>query len=202
MVRDPRFHGRTGLCCASATLVALAVMLLFVIPVRASHTQTCNGGHISVPDGVQMVCSGTWQFSGICTGADLWDKWKVVAGQSTTSDAFIRPWAETPITVIGYELVKLQSDEEAKPDIRYRNDHQSWFMIGSGINSQPDAMLWLAPGETHAHRMWPAGIGHIWPASALARHATQYEDILDLHGTCFGGGPITIFLTIYYTPQG
>ena len=24
--------------------------------------------------------------------------------------------------------------------------------------------------------------------------------MLDLHGTCFGGGMVTVFLTLYYTP--
>lgn len=181
-------------------------------------------------------------------------------GQTNPDDAFIRPWAETPITVIGYELVKLQFDDpeswrrvaiairagarelghallylgviakdvvtldwaaiaadraatldkiaaiqketdERIPETRYSNDRQSWFMIGSGIHPQSDAMLWLAPGETHSVRMWPPGTGQIWPSKALALKG-KHQDILDLHGVCFGGGVVKILLTIYYTPHG
>jgi hypothetical protein len=180
-------------------LFAVALSTLFSILAHAEHVQTCNGGHNTVPDGLQIVCSATWQFRpGTCTGKDLWDQW-IVTGQSPSDDAFIRPWADTPITVIGYELVKLQ-DDDRNPDSAYTNNHKSWFMIGSAISGQPDAMLWLAPGETHSQRMWPAGTGQLWPSKTLANHDKD-ADMLDLHGSCFGGGSVTIFLTIYYTPH-
>ena len=111
-------------------LFAVALSALFSILAHAEHVQTCNGGHNTVPDGLQIVCSATWQFRpGTCTGKDLWDQW-IVTGQSPSDDAFIRPWADTPITVIGYELVKLQDNEDS-PDSAYTNNHQSWFMISS-----------------------------------------------------------------------
>jgi hypothetical protein len=178
-------------------ILPAAALSLFSVLARAEHVQTCNGSHNTAPDSLQIVCSATWQFSGTCTGKDLWDQW-IVTGQSRSDDAFIRPWVDVPITVIGYELVKLQEDHG--PDSTYSNDHKSWFMIGSAISSQPDAMLWLAPGESHSQRMWPAGTGQFWPSKALANHY-KYADMLDLHGICFGGGSVTIFLTIYYTPQ-
>lgn len=97
-------------------------------------------------------------------------------------------------------IAAIQAEAEKSIGVaRYSNERQSWFMIGSGIHSQPDAMLWLAPGETHSLRLWPAGTGQIWPSKAGALHS-KYEDILDVHGLCFGGGPVKIFLTIYYTP--
>jgi hypothetical protein len=95
--------------------------------------------------------------------------------------------------------IQKEADEKIGLARYYSNDRQSWFMVGSGIHSQADAMIWLAPGEMHSLRMWPAGAGQIWPGKAGAIHS-KYEDILDLHGICFGGGPVTIFLTIYYTP--
>jgi hypothetical protein len=179
-------------------LLAVALSALFSVLARAAHVQTCNGSHNTVPDSLQVVCSATWQLSGTCTGKDLWDQW-IVTGPSPSGDAFIRPWADTPITVIGYELVKLQ-DDDRNPDSAYTNNHKSWFMIGSAISGQPDAMLWLAPGETHSQRMWPAGTGQLWPSKTLANHDKD-ADMLDLHGSCFGGGSVTIFLTIYYTPH-
>ena len=180
-------------------LLAGLLAALLSTPAPAEHVQTCNGGKVSVLDGVQMVCSASWTFSASCTGEDLWDKWHV-QGQSKPDEPYIRPWADTPITVIGYELVKLQRDRLSSVFSRYENDRMSWFMIGSGMNSQPDAMLWLGPGETRSRIMWPAGMGQVWPSKDRARKA-KYEDILDLHGKCFGGAPITIHLTIYYTPH-
>jgi hypothetical protein len=143
---------------------------------RADPAQICNGGHNAVPASLQLICSATWQFGGACTGNDLWNQW-TVTGQSSSDDAFVRPWADTPITVIGYELVKLQ-EKSRNPDSNYTDDHKSWFMIGSAISGQPDAMLWLAPGETHSQRIWPAGMGQIWPSKSLASH--------DKNVTCTG----------------
>lgn len=176
----------------------LFATLLLPLPAHAEHPQTCNGATVSFPDRLQMVCSATWTFGASCTGEDLWDKWHVTGPE--TGEPFIRPWADTPITVIGYELVKLHREYFWSFRSRYENATKSWFMIGSGIYPQPDAMLWLGPGETRARMMWPAGMGQIWPSKAKARKA-KYEDILDLHGHCFGGRPITIYLTLYYTPH-
>ena len=128
----------------------------------------------------------------------MWDQW-IVTGQSRSDGSFIRSWADTSTTMIGYELVKLQDNDHNRNSI-YINNGKSWFMIGSGNSAQPDAMLWLAPDETHSQRMWPAGMGQIWPSKALAS-IDKYADMFDQHGICFGGGSVTIFLTIYYTPQ-
>ncbi len=102
-------------------LLTAALSSSFSVLARAEHVQTCNGSHNTVPDGLQIVCSATWQFSGTCTGKDLWDQW---IGQSRSGDAFLRLWADTPITVI--ELVKLQ-DDDLNPDTAYTNNYQSWL---------------------------------------------------------------------------
>ena len=52
-------------------LFAVALSALFSVLARAEHVQTCNGSRNAVPDGLQIVCSATWQFSGTCTGRDL-----------------------------------------------------------------------------------------------------------------------------------
>jgi len=228
----------------SKKLLAPLAMLLFASPAQA-RIQSCDGTYRTAPGDLKLVCSATWQFSGTCTANDMWDQWEVT-GQTKPDDAFIRPWADTPINVVGYELVKLQAGETGlwRPvsigiatgvaelhevllglaavgrDVitfnwtavsadraramekiaaiqrgsedkialaRYRNGDHSWFMIGSGIDAQPDAMLWLAPGENHVSRAWPAGAGQLWPSKTNAGHA-KYGNILDLHGVCFGGG--------------
>src|ERR1044072_141986 len=86
---------------------------------------------------VATVCSATWQFTGACGAADMVHEWKV-HGFENSPDAYIRPFSEHPISVIGYELVKV-TGMNGEP---WRD--KSWFMIGSTI--QPDAMIWLAPG--------------------------------------------------------
>jgi hypothetical protein len=161
---------------------------------KADHLQRCDAQGVLVSGDVNILCSATWQFTATCSGEDLWNKWHV-SGQTQPKDSFVHPWADAPVTVIGYELVKTEAPE-SEP-----NPHTSWFMIGSAIYPQPDTMLWLAPGETHAKQMWPAGIGQVWPSKDNATENGN-PDFIDLHGVCYGGGPISIFMTIYYTPNG
>ncbi|HEY3919909.1 MAG TPA: hypothetical protein VGL83_19110 [Stellaceae bacterium] len=184
-------HLRTGF---SLLVFVIAALLLPVSPAKADHLQTCDDGRVFVNDDLRVVCSATWQFIGTCSGQDLWDKWTVI-GRTHPADAFIRPWTNAPITVIGYELVKLDGNDSDP------NQRESWFMIGSTIHPQSDAMLWLAPGERHAKQIWPSGMGQIWPSKDVA-FVKGKPLLLDLHGACFGGGPISIFMTIYYTPNG
>jgi hypothetical protein len=178
---------------------------------RKVHIQACEGAQRVVPDGFRIICSATWQFSGTCDGSDQWDKWRIAAGPSSEG-AFIRPWESVPIAVLGYELVKTPGDDRYKTwrdwlrrlrtfdDVEGLNARRSWFMIGSGMNAQPDAMLWLGPGETRSKQMWPSGFGQLWLSKQDTLHRTRFENVMTLHGVCYGGGPVTMFLTIYYSP--
>jgi hypothetical protein len=162
-----------------------AVAAVLAGPALADHIQQCNGRKPSpVDDHTALVCSATWQFTATCSGGDMWDKWKLT-GQTNPPKPFIKPWLHYPVTVIGYELVKLQGAPA------------SWFMIGSMI--QGDAMLWLAPGETHAKEIWPTGFGQPFP-SIEDTDPDELHDILDLHGWCPKGETATVMMTIYYTP--
>lgn len=194
---------------------------------HGEQVQRCEGRGYTVPDGVKVVCSATWQFHGACTGKDMWDKWRV-EGRTSPTDAFVRPWLSSPILVVGYELVKIRTlppppEPPAPPPppprtwwhrmIGYKpppppapppppppsisDAEQSWFMIGSAL--QPDAMIWLAPGHTHAKQMWAAGYGQPWPRKEDAS-PKPLDDMIDLHGVCFNGGTVTIMMTVYYTP--
>lgn len=153
---------------------------------------------------VATVCSATWQFTGRCGAADMVHEWRV-HGFQNSPDAYIRPFSERPITVIGYELVKV-TGMNGEP---WRD--KSWFMIGSTI--QPDAMIWLAPGQTHAKTFWPAGTGQPWPSKHQAvpvkinrndkgEIISMNGDLLDLHGWCPKDESVGIMLTIYYTNVG
>jgi hypothetical protein len=202
----------------------VAWTLCSILEASPTSTAKCETRSYSVRDGLQVVCSGTWQFAGTCHGKDLWNEWKVT-GRTSPPDAFIRPWLDYPITVIGYELVKLQPEVQAPgkawwarvrdvfsahraPGSAALNASASFFMIGSTI--QADTMIWLAPGQTHAKTIWPSGTGQPWPSAAEAAPAKPIlddqgaiyaagGDILVLHGACSGGGPVTVFVTIYYT---
>jgi hypothetical protein len=186
-----------------APIIGLMVLIIslapiaFTFPASAKNVQMCEGGKVPVPvpDDFKIVCTSTWQFSGTCTGTEMWDKWKVT-GKTNPDDSFIRPWLEQEIKVVGFELVKLQYDS-GKPEVNAMNNHVSWFMIGSAIPNEPDAMIWLAPGETHAKQMWPAGMGQLWP-DKNQKYENKNSGMIDLHGLCFGGGQVVIFLTIYY----
>jgi hypothetical protein len=166
----------------------------------AEHQQSCQGRAYSLPDAYKVVCSSTWQFEARCTGEkDMWDSWSV----PNQSDPFVRPWLDQPIIIVGYELTRIRRPafwlRRAWDYLRGKPQDldQSWFMIGSAM--QPDPMLYLAPGENHARQMLPTSLGDPWPAKKDANPA-KYADMLDLHGICFGGGSITIFLTLYYAP--
>lgn len=174
-------------------LLAGLLAVLPSTPAHAEHTKICGGGDVTIP------CSATWALSGTCSGEDMWDKWTISSGQANVGEKFIRPWENTPIKVIGYELVKIQHLSFWRFNDRYLNATQSWFMIGSTIHAQSDAMLWLGPGENRARLIWPTGLGNVWPIKAKARKGLL--DILDLHGQCFGSGSILMYFTIYYSPH-
>jgi len=177
-----------------ALLFFLCVLVeLATASIHAKEVQACVGAKINANSDVKIICSATWKFDGSCVGDDMWDKW-TVTGRTNPTDAFVRPFEDIAITVIGFELVRLQNGHG---DL---NNRLSWFMIGSAITGQPDAMVWLAPGETRSRQMWPPGMGQAWPAKQ-AVNPSRLTDMIDLHGQCFGGGPISIFLTIYYTPN-
>jgi hypothetical protein len=193
-----------------------AAVLLFVIvsaafsstAAHAEHAESCQNRDHSIIDGYVVVCSATWLFAGKCDGEDMWSSWSVT-GTTNPPDAFVRPWLDYPIMAIGYELTKLQ-EPVLWPHAFLMNRFVSWFTLGSTI--QPDALTTLAPGETKAGGIWPRGYGQPWPAKQDATStkidqvnkdgapARVTGDLIDLHGLCFGGGRIRIFLKLYYTP--
>jgi hypothetical protein len=203
---------RLGLALAMATLA---------LPQTARADERCAGAK-ALRSSARPRCSSTAP----APAGDMWNSWKV-GGFAPSDDGLVRPWLDYPIVVIGYELVKLQADlpdgwwgwlkyklrglaGSTQLDHSYLNAKISWFSVGSTI--QPDAMIWLAPGETHAKQMWPAGHGQPWPSKRDAKPTTPHKnakgevdagggDLIDLHGLCYGGGPVTIMLTLYYVAQ-
>jgi hypothetical protein len=187
----------------------LAVLVMLgASPAFAEHVQKCEGRTYKLSDAQEVVCSATWQFTGTCNGHDMWNEWKVT-GRTSPPDAFVRPWLDVPIFVVGYELLKLPAARLIWPWDAVHNWINSWFAIGTTM--VPDAMLWLGAGETHVKQIWSKNAGQLWPSVANSRAlsalrnetGTVYAydgDLLDIHGRCFGGAPVTILLTIYYTP--
>jgi hypothetical protein len=152
---------------------------------------------------VQPILSQHWQLNGKCDGQDMWKSW-TINSHPPTPNPWITPWLDKPINIIGIEMVKVAPDV-GKPDPR--NATTSWFMLGSTI--QPDGMLWIYPGQTGANRFLPAGTGYPWPAKSKARPAEPRRnesgeifqvagELVVVHGLCFGGGPVTIMLTVYF----
>ena len=78
--------------------------LLFANAQLANAAQNCEGKSLTT-EGYEVVCSATWSLVSECDGNDMWARWKI-SGRTTSPDSFIRPWADTPIKVVGYELVR------------------------------------------------------------------------------------------------
>ena len=157
----------------------------------AHPLQLCNGVSNPSVSQVRPLCSATWKMRSTCSGEDLWDKWTIV-GRTNPPDAFIKPFENVPIDVVGYELVNVSG----RPASDFAN---AWFMVGSGITGYPDAMLWLGPSEMHAKNMFQAGLGQHWPSADMAKK-TKLEDLIDVHGSCTGGKDVVLYLTVYYSP--
>jgi hypothetical protein len=176
---------------------------------RSEQLQSCEGHPYVMADGQNVICSATWEFNANCSnGPDMWSDWKVT-GRVDEPDAFVRPWLDVPILVVGYELVKLPRGRFKWPWNLGFDHYGSWFMIGSTIT--PDAMAFLGPGEAHSKQMWPRNSGQLWPRAADAKPIKPIRDasgkitgaegdLINLHGVCYGGA-VRVLLTIYYTPQ-
>lgn len=174
----------------------------------ADSVQNCEGHNYSVKGDFKLICSATWRFTAKCVGRDMWADW-TVGGRTTPSGPFVRPWLDVPIEIVGYELVKIPGFTWS-PRQAYLNYTRSWFMVGSTI--QPDGMIWMGPGESHAKQIWPSGHGQLWPAQdqALAlqpifddagKPSAFSGDLIDLHGQCYGGIDMQLLLTVYYSPM-
>lgn len=169
--------------------IAVLVFLLCVSQSHAEQISVCNGRKYSMPDGVAVPCSQTWALNAKCTSTEMVHDWNITGNKP--DDHYIRPFADFPITVIGYEMAKVAGG----PTI--------FFMIGSG--HQPDAFLWMGPGENHARWMMGPGLGHPWPSKqkAAANWQPGHEEMINVHGTCSSPDlkaltPVTILLTVYY----
>jgi hypothetical protein len=134
----------------------------------------------------------------------MWADW-TVEGATKPEGPFVTPWLDYPIRVIGYDLLKLSEPLWSPRQIRL-NAEKSWFMVGTTM--LPDGMISLGPGESHSRLIWPAGMGQLWPAAKDVRPVAQVPgqpaysgDLLDLHGQCYGGGSVTLILTVFYTRQ-
>ncbi len=119
----------------------------------------------------------------------MWDAWKVT-GTYNSKDAFVRPWLDYPVKIVGYELVKLAPVKYLPAFI-----DGAWFMLGSTIN--PDTQLWLAPGETHAKQVWPSEMAHTWPAIQNSDRE-GHKSMLVIHGGCPPTRNALLMLTLYY----
>jgi hypothetical protein len=103
-------------------------------------------------------------------------------------DAFVRPWLDERIVVVGYEMTKIAGEPHA------------WFAIGSGI--QGDIFLWMPPERNHARVMFPAGLGHPWPSKQESEaQSAAVNDLIDIHGSC-AVPPPPLALSVPAAPPG
>ena len=180
------FSLRRGFVAAASSIIAT---LLLPVSTRAEQISICNGREYRMPDSIAVPCSQTWALSATCTSTELVHEWTIAGNKP--GDHYIRPFADFPITVIGYEMVKLSKGTT------------DFFMIGGG--HQPDAFLWMGPGEHRARWMMNPGLGHPWPSKqeAAANWQSGHEEMIDVHGSCSSPDPkkivpVTIMLTVYY----
>ena len=121
--------------------------------------------------------------TGTCDGTDQVYKWVVTGGlpMKGKHSSVIYPWEDVWITIRGIELTQISGG------------HATWWM--AGINHYGDVMAFIGPNGRHTRHDYPAGAGAQWMPKSK-QTATSY---LNLHGACAGGGPVSIFYTIYYT---
>ncbi len=174
-----------------ALLILLVAFATFAAhsSARAEQISVCVDRTYTMPDGVAVPCSSTWALHATCTSQELVHNW-VIDGNKP-GDHYIRPFADFPIMVVGYEIVKVNGGPT------------TWFMIGS--DHQPDAFLWLGPGEDHARWNMPP-----WPSKqdAAAHWQPGHEEMIDVHGTCSTPPgpdgkpaaplPVTLLVIVYY----
>jgi hypothetical protein len=194
---------------ATGHAIGIFVVLLFANPVssgQAAEVEACLGRSFTPAEGVTVLCSANWHFTGgKCDEHDLVYDWKITG--TTTPPAWnIPPWEERPITIRGVELTMVAGGEQVVPRLpSFRTwlrgwlsgsddthgNKTIWWMAGN--NYVPDVMLFLGPDERHGRHMFPAKFGMPFPA----RDAKNVY--LDLHGSCSGGGSVSFFYTVYYS---
>lgn len=138
---------------------------------------------------MKTLYAATWQFSGgKCDATDQVYNWKI-SGAFPSQDWKIRRWRDTPIAIVGLDLVKLGGTETI------------WWMVGNALGEGADPLLWLGPQEAHGAVWFPTDTGIIVPGDS--------DGYIDLHGSCEkaqGAWPwkahdpgVGFLLTIYYT---
>lgn len=131
------------------------------------------------PAGTKTLYSQDFEFHGTCNAQEQVYSWWINAGPPHP-DSFIHPWLSTDISIRGVEIVATQ------PPVF------NWMV---GNNADGDAMLKVGPGDYHEVQWFPADTAFEFPSAANAA-AWHY---IDLHGSCAGGGAVTVTLTLYYT---
>jgi len=121
--------------------------------------------------------SQTWDFHGVCDGTDQVTRWTVYGGVPTNGWQITQLGSGRNSHVFGAEITK------------YAGGPTIWWMIGNLFAG--DSVMHLGPSEDQGRLFYPAGVGIPVPYPPDGRY-------FDLHGACSDGGPVGIFVTLYY----
>jgi hypothetical protein len=96
--------------------IGIIVTLTAVLrsPAQAEVT-ACLGRSFAPAEGVTVLCSANWYFSGgVCKEQDLVHDWKIQGAKTSLPGWNIPPWEERPITIRGVELTMVDDGEQAQ----------------------------------------------------------------------------------------
>jgi hypothetical protein len=118
-------------------------------------------------------------FTGTCDETDQAEAWKVRA-RGLMEGNKIGVWTDEPIRVFAFEILQLTGG----PSL--------YWAIESG-HFGGTRMMWLPPGARHGYKAFPPGIGI--PIMGPPDPGKFFR----LHGGCYGGGQVEVYVTIYFT---
>lgn len=121
-----------------------------------------------------------------CNGADQVYRWQIEGWPQMGWN--IKAWQGPDIYVFGISVTVFSGDMTPV--------QSPWWMIGSTYSSG-DTILFMGPGETSKLVWFPEGKTIHIPGTASPDWAIW--KYLDMHGLCWGTGPVNVWITLYYT---
>lgn len=121
-----------------------------------------------------------------CSGGDEALRWQIEGWPQLGWN--IKGWLPQDIWVFGIGINIFSGDMTLVPS--------PWWMIGSNFTSG-DTILFLGTGEYNKLVWFPPGKTIYIPGTDNPEWTPSRY--LDLHGLCFGGGPVNAWITLYYT---
>ncbi|SRR5258705_4647685 len=124
-------------------------------------------------------------FHGTCDGNDFVYRWSI----ENRTGWNLQSWLWASIKVYAIEILRYSGNENPVGPT-------TWWMIGSTFSSG-DTITFMSPNDDHVYRDFGPGRDILIPG--MGQPDSDASHYLDLHGSCFGGGPVSFWVVLYYT---